>query len=227
MLLHVLMLAVLNNSIRSSILLLNMSGCQTTTCFILNTCWPYLLINQKFWPQILFSVTAPTSFEGPIGKISYCVKAAIDTPRFSKDYKAQRPFYLLNLLNLNEVPNIDVSIRSTNLPSLQSVCSCLSRNSLCSNQVSLWPLRSSTTCWCWRGRWCSKPAVTWGATSPVRSSSWPLRSTTSLGRTRDVCWPASYRSITLWNQSTIFSSVQFMGTITAVEGCHCHLSHTS
>lgn len=52
---------------------------------------------------------APTSFEGPFGKIIYRVKAAIDTPRFAKDYKAQRPFYLLNLLNLNEVPDIDVS----------------------------------------------------------------------------------------------------------------------
>lgn len=37
----------------------------------------------------------------------YRVKAAIDTPRFSKDYKAQRQFYLLNMLDLNEVPNIE------------------------------------------------------------------------------------------------------------------------
>uniref|UniRef100_A0A8C9YXU0 Arrestin domain containing 1 n=1 Tax=Sander lucioperca TaxID=283035 RepID=A0A8C9YXU0_SANLU len=57
--------------------------------------------------QFLIPVTPPTSFEGPFGKISYRVRVAIDTPRFSKDYKAQRPFYLLNLLNLNEVPDIE------------------------------------------------------------------------------------------------------------------------
>lgn len=57
---------------------------------------------------ILSPVAVPTSFEGPFGKIVYRVKAVIDTPRFSKDYKAQRPFYLLNLLNLNEVPDIEV-----------------------------------------------------------------------------------------------------------------------
>ncbi|XP_077399172.1 arrestin domain-containing protein 1b isoform X1 [Vanacampus margaritifer] len=57
--------------------------------------------------QFLIPAAAPTSFEGPFGKIIYRVKAAIDTPRFAKDYKAQRPFYLLNLLNLNEVPDID------------------------------------------------------------------------------------------------------------------------
>lgn len=57
-------------------------------------------------------VAVPTSFEGPFGKINYRVKAVIDTPRFSKDYKAQRPFYLLNLLNLNEVPDIEVSEES-------------------------------------------------------------------------------------------------------------------
>ncbi|XP_061657871.1 arrestin domain-containing protein 1b [Syngnathoides biaculeatus] len=57
--------------------------------------------------QFLIPAAAPTSFEGPFGKIIYRVKAAIDTPRFAKDYKAQRPFYLLNLLNLNELPDID------------------------------------------------------------------------------------------------------------------------
>ncbi|KAM9735677.1 arrestin domain-containing protein 1b [Menidia menidia] len=56
--------------------------------------------------QFLLPVSVPTSFEGPFGKVVYLVKAAIDTPRFSKDYKAQRPFYLLNPLNLNEVPDI-------------------------------------------------------------------------------------------------------------------------
>ncbi|XP_029372063.1 arrestin domain-containing protein 1b [Echeneis naucrates] len=59
--------------------------------------------------QFLIPVAVPTSFEGPFGKIAYRVRAVIDTPRFSKDYKAQRPFYLLNLLNLNEVPNIEHS----------------------------------------------------------------------------------------------------------------------
>lgn len=53
----------------------------------------------------------PTSFEGPFGKIIYRIRAAIDTPRFSKDYKAQKPFYLLNLLNLNNVPDIEVRSR--------------------------------------------------------------------------------------------------------------------
>ncbi|KAK5851732.1 hypothetical protein PBY51_023262 [Eleginops maclovinus] len=57
--------------------------------------------------QFLIPVAAPTSFEGPFGKVTYRVRVAIDTPRFSKDYKAQRPFYLLNLLNLNEVPDIE------------------------------------------------------------------------------------------------------------------------
>ncbi|XP_030292222.1 arrestin domain-containing protein 1b [Sparus aurata] len=57
--------------------------------------------------QFLIPVAAPTSYEGPFGKIIYRVRAAIDTSRFSKDYKAQRPFYLLNLLNLNEVPDIE------------------------------------------------------------------------------------------------------------------------
>ncbi|XP_028273878.1 arrestin domain-containing protein 1b [Parambassis ranga] len=57
--------------------------------------------------QFVIPVAVPTSFEGPFGKIVYRVRASIDTPRFSKDYKAHRPFYLLNLLNLNEVPDIE------------------------------------------------------------------------------------------------------------------------
>lgn len=62
-----------------------------------------------FFPM-LSSAAAPTSFEGPFGKILYRVRAVIDTPRFSKDYKAQKPFYLLNMLNLNEVSDIEVSV---------------------------------------------------------------------------------------------------------------------
>lgn len=61
-------------------------------------------------PPIFSSAAVPTSFEGPFGKIVYRVKATIDTPRFSKDYKVQKPFYILNMLNLNEVPDIDVSL---------------------------------------------------------------------------------------------------------------------
>ncbi|XP_074472866.1 arrestin domain-containing protein 1b [Sebastes fasciatus] len=67
-----------------------------------------LVAGEHSFPfQFLIPVATPTSFEGPYGKIIYRVRAAIDTPRFSKDYKALRPFYLLNLLNLNEVPDIE------------------------------------------------------------------------------------------------------------------------
>uniref|UniRef100_A0A3Q3WSC4 Arrestin C-terminal-like domain-containing protein n=1 Tax=Mola mola TaxID=94237 RepID=A0A3Q3WSC4_MOLML len=50
--------------------------------------------------------TAPTSFEGSYGRIIYRVRAFIDTPRFSKDYNIEKAFYLLSLLNLNELPDI-------------------------------------------------------------------------------------------------------------------------
>lgn len=64
------------------------------------------------------TASVPTSFEGPFGKIFYRVRAVIDTPRFSKDYKAQRPFYLLNLLNLNDVP--DIEVRGPKAPTLEA-----------------------------------------------------------------------------------------------------------
>lgn len=62
---------------------------------------------HSFSFQFVIPAAVPTSFEGPFGKIVYRVKATIDTPRFSKDYKTQKPFYILNMLNLNEVPDID------------------------------------------------------------------------------------------------------------------------
>ncbi|XP_041854855.1 arrestin domain-containing protein 1a [Melanotaenia boesemani] len=56
--------------------------------------------------RFLIPATAPTSFEGSYGRIVYRVRAFIDTPRFSKDYSTEKPFYLLRLLNLNELPDI-------------------------------------------------------------------------------------------------------------------------
>uniref|UniRef100_A0A3B4B0X7 Arrestin C-terminal-like domain-containing protein n=1 Tax=Periophthalmus magnuspinnatus TaxID=409849 RepID=A0A3B4B0X7_9GOBI len=64
--------------------------------------------------QFVIPAAVPTSFEGPFGKIVYRIKAAIDTPRFSKDYKAQRQFYLLNLLNLNHHPSYAVVTKKFN-----------------------------------------------------------------------------------------------------------------
>ncbi|XP_074145065.1 arrestin domain-containing protein 1 isoform X2 [Sminthopsis crassicaudata] len=51
--------------------------------------------------------TAPTSFEGPFGKIVHQLRAVIDTPRFSKDHKCSRIFYILSPLNLNTLPDIE------------------------------------------------------------------------------------------------------------------------
>ncbi|KAL0979585.1 hypothetical protein UPYG_G00186930 [Umbra pygmaea] len=56
--------------------------------------------------KFLLPASAPTSFEGNYGKIMYRVSASIETPRFSKDYTTEKPFYLLSLFNLNEVPDI-------------------------------------------------------------------------------------------------------------------------
>ncbi|KAI5253627.1 Arrestin Domain-Containing Protein 1 [Manis pentadactyla] len=57
--------------------------------------------------QFLLPATAPTSFEGPFGKIVHQVRANIDTPRFSKDHQCSCVFYILNPLNLNSIPDIE------------------------------------------------------------------------------------------------------------------------
>lgn len=54
--------------------------------------------------------TAPTSFEGPFGKIVHQVRASVDTPRFSKDHKCSLVFYILSPLNLNSIPDIEVRL---------------------------------------------------------------------------------------------------------------------
>ncbi|KAK5931745.1 hypothetical protein CgunFtcFv8_003516 [Champsocephalus gunnari] len=56
--------------------------------------------------KFLIPESAPTSFEGNYGRIIYRVRAFINTPRFAKDYNTEKAFYLLCLLNLNEVPDI-------------------------------------------------------------------------------------------------------------------------
>ncbi|XP_003794974.1 arrestin domain-containing protein 1 isoform X2 [Otolemur garnettii] len=57
--------------------------------------------------QFLLPATAPTSFEGPFGKIVHQVRATIDTPRFSKDHKCSFVFYILSPLNLNSILDIE------------------------------------------------------------------------------------------------------------------------
>ncbi|XP_007459057.1 PREDICTED: arrestin domain-containing protein 1 [Lipotes vexillifer] len=57
--------------------------------------------------QFLLPATAPTSFEGPFGKIVHQVRATIDTPRFSKDHQCSHVFYILSPLNLNSIPDIE------------------------------------------------------------------------------------------------------------------------
>ncbi|XP_056274343.1 arrestin domain-containing protein 1a [Pseudoliparis swirei] len=56
--------------------------------------------------KFLIPESAPTSFEGNFGRIVYRVRAFIDTPRFAKDYNTEKAFFLLRLLNLNQVPDI-------------------------------------------------------------------------------------------------------------------------
>ncbi|KAJ4941430.1 hypothetical protein JOQ06_011309 [Pogonophryne albipinna] len=56
--------------------------------------------------KFLIPESAPTSFEGNYGRIIYRVRAFINTPRFAKNYNTEKAFYLLCLLNLNEVPDI-------------------------------------------------------------------------------------------------------------------------
>lgn len=72
-----------------------------------------LLWNKSFQNYVSFLAKAPTSYEGPYGKIIYQIRAFIDTPRFSKDYKAEKHFYMLNQLDLNLLPDIFVSTRSS------------------------------------------------------------------------------------------------------------------
>ncbi|KAM5184802.1 arrestin domain-containing protein 1 isoform 2-T2 [Callospermophilus lateralis] len=57
--------------------------------------------------QFLLPATAPTSFEGPFGRIVHQVRATIDTARFSKDHKCSLVFYILSPLNLNSIPDIE------------------------------------------------------------------------------------------------------------------------
>ncbi|KAI2664708.1 Arrestin domain-containing protein 1 [Labeo rohita] len=56
--------------------------------------------------KFLLPAAAPTSFEGPYGRIIYRVRAFIDTPRFAKDYKIEKLFSMNNTVNLNEIPGI-------------------------------------------------------------------------------------------------------------------------
>ncbi|KAM4696985.1 arrestin domain-containing protein 1 [Rhinophrynus dorsalis] len=57
--------------------------------------------------QFLLPVSAPTSFEGPFGKVMHQIKAVIETKRLSKDYRSSKPFYILRPLDLNEILEID------------------------------------------------------------------------------------------------------------------------
>ncbi|XP_015276649.1 PREDICTED: arrestin domain-containing protein 1 isoform X2 [Gekko japonicus] len=57
--------------------------------------------------QFMLPASAPTSFEGPFGKVTHQIKAVIDTPRFAKGHKCHKVFYVLCPLNLNDIPEIE------------------------------------------------------------------------------------------------------------------------
>ncbi|KAM4665006.1 arrestin domain-containing protein 1 [Discoglossus pictus] len=63
--------------------------------------------DHSFPFQFILPVSAPSSFEGPFGKVTHQVRAVIETRRLSKDYKASLPFYILRPLDLNEIPEIE------------------------------------------------------------------------------------------------------------------------
>ncbi|XP_054854386.1 arrestin domain-containing protein 1 isoform X1 [Eublepharis macularius] len=68
----------------------------------------FLTAGEHTFPfQFLLPASAPTSFEGPFGKVVHQVKAVIETPRFSKDHKCSKIFYVLCPLNLNDIPEIE------------------------------------------------------------------------------------------------------------------------
>ncbi|CAH2316819.1 Hypothetical predicted protein [Pelobates cultripes] len=62
---------------------------------------------HTFQFQFLLPTSAPTSFEGPFGKVIHQVKAVIETRKLSKDYKCNKLFYILRPLDLNEIPEIE------------------------------------------------------------------------------------------------------------------------
>ncbi|XP_031426218.1 arrestin domain-containing protein 1a isoform X2 [Clupea harengus] len=63
--------------------------------------------------KFLIPAIAPTSYEGPYGKTIFEIRAFVDTPRFSKDYKVEKTFFIQKPLNLNDVPDIlDISSAS-------------------------------------------------------------------------------------------------------------------
>ncbi|XP_077161786.1 arrestin domain-containing protein 1 isoform X1 [Paroedura picta] len=68
----------------------------------------FLTAGEHTFPfRFLLPASAPTSFEGPFGKVIHQVKAVIETPRFSKDHKCNKIFYILCPLNLNDIPEIE------------------------------------------------------------------------------------------------------------------------
>lgn len=81
---------------------------------------------QPYDPFLSLSTpaSAPTSFEGPFGKVLHQVKAVIDTPRFSKDYKCNKIFYILCPLNLNDIPDIEVRTRMSVVGKCQGFGTC-------------------------------------------------------------------------------------------------------